>query len=235
MARGWALALLVLLTFAASLLVHAPARLLSGVLAPVWMASAWGGNVLAGESRGSFSGEPLLLGWQWHPQALARLALVMDIQSRIGLIADAHVRVSPFSRQLDADRLELTSALASRLLPGSQLPAWAGRNLSLQQSRAGWQSASGVLRSSGGPVKLNLQGQVHELNLPPALLRLSVRDDGLVIDLRQQEGDAALATVSLLASQRIQWQVRDRLLRLKPGYVSKNDPDLVVLTVSEPL
>lgn len=234
MARRLALALLVLLAFAASLLAHAPARLLSTLLAPAWVASAWGGSLLAGESRGNFSGEPLLVGWQSHPQALARLTLSFDVQSRGGLAADAHVRVSPLSRQLDADRFELTSALASRL-SGSQLPAWSGRNLNLVHAGGAWQSASGLLRSPGGPVRLNLQGQVHELNLPPALLRLSVRDGGLVIDLRQQEGDAALATVSLLASQRIQWQVRDRLLRLKPGYVSQNDPDLVVLTVSEPL
>lgn len=235
MARRLAWGLLVLLAFAISLLVHAPARLLAGPLAPAWMASAWGGSVLAGESRGSVSGEPLTLGWQWHAQALAGAALALDLRARGGLTADAHVRVTPLSRTLDLDQLALTSALASRLLPGSQLPAWRGQGLALARTRAGWSSASGSLRSPGGPVRLNLQGQVHELNLPPAVLRLSVREHDLVIDLRQQEGDAALATVSLLASQRIQWQVRDRLLRLKPGYVSQNDPDLVVLTVSEPL
>lgn len=225
----------ILLVLVCSLILHAPAWVLDKAVRGHWQASAWGGSVVEGESQGSLMGNMQQLAWHWHPAALLRLALTLDLRARGGLTSDGQVTLTPLRKRFEADRLDLSAALASQMLTGSQLPAWSGRGIVLEHDHGGWSEASGVLRSPGGAVRLNLQGQVYELTLPPVVLRLAAREGDLVIDLRQQADNGVLATVTLTASQRIKWQVHDRLLRLKTGYVSQNNPDLVVLTVSEPL
>lgn len=230
------LSLLLLLTFLLSLLLHAPARVVSGQVPPVLQAGEWGGTLLTGQVSGRYGQWPLYLAWDWRLSALWRLAIGVDAEVR-GLV-DARVEASrgPLSWRVDMATLRIPAGPSDWLGRGTVLPAWQGGGLAFSRRHGGaWQAGSGSLSTPGGLLKLNLQGQTHEIQLPPARIIWRVSEGALIGDLRQVEGNAALATLTLTADNRIQWQIRDRLLRMKAGYSSQNDPDLVVLTVAGPL
>lgn len=192
---------------------------------------------MAGQFAATYRGRPLYAAWQLRWQDLLRLQAGLTLRLRGDIGADAVLRRGLLGGwRLELASLALMPEAGGWLLPGSQLPAWRGQDVVLARAGSGaWREAEGRLTSAGGPLQLSLQGQVQSLTLPPATLRWSLREQDLVGELRQRDGDLPLASLTLTASQRIQWQLRDRLLRLKPGYASQNNPDLVVLTVSEPL
>ena len=230
------LALPVLLIFLLSLLLHAPSRLLSGLLPSDLQVEAWGGSLIDGQLRGRVGQQSVQLAWVWHPAALLRLSLDMDIRLATPLQASFRLTRGPLADALAVSALRIPAGAAPWLGQGNVTPGWQGHDLSFSRRHAGaWHQGEGVLTSPGGPLRLDLQGQVQELVLPPARIVWRNQADSLVGELRQADGNAALATLTLTGDNRIQWQVRDRLLRLKAGYASQNDPDLVVLTVAEPL
>jgi len=218
-----------------SLALHAPARLLGGLLPPVLGAEAWGGSCLQGQLSGHYRGQAYYVSWVAAPEALLRgtLRASFSLQGPISAAVSAERRPGGWSAEMD--EVTLTPAAASWFGAQMQTPAWQGRQLAVSRARDGiWHDAAGALRTAGGPLQLVLQGQTHAIVLPPARIVLSVRDERLHIDL-QQADRKPLGAVILTADGRIEWQLRDRLLRLKAGYASQNDPDLIVLKVSEPL
>lgn len=226
-----------LLVLSVSLALHAPARLLASAVPGGIQVAAWGGSVMSGQLAGTRQGRPLFLAWQLRGQDLLRLQAGIDLRVRGDISTDASLRRGLFGGwQLDMARLQLSSEAGAWIGQGMRLPAWQGHQLVLARAGDGrWREADGLLSTTGGALELTLQGQLQSLQLPPATLRWLQRGDDLVGELRQRDGNLPLAAVTLTAGQRIQWQLRDRLLRLKPGYASQNNPDLVVLTVSEPL
>lgn len=220
-----------------SLVLHAPARWLAPAVPASLPVSAWGGSVMAGQLAATYRGRPLYAAWRLRWPDLLRLQAGLDLRLRGEIGTDAVLRRGLLGGwRLELSRLTLTAQAGAWLLPGSQLPAWEGRDVVLARAGGGaWREAGGRLASSGGPLQLNMQGQIQSLTLPPVVLRWSLREQDLIGELRQRDGDLPLASVTLTAGQRIQWQLRDRLLRLKSGYSSQNNPDLVVLSVSEPL
>lgn len=226
-----------------SLLLHAPASLLAARLAPVLAAAgataggiAMGGTLLDGQLQAQRQGQSLFVAWQLKLGSLWRLAYGADIRlaGPIALMADWQKR--PGSWSLALTDVKTQAGDAAWLQPQLVLPSW--RSSQMQFSRTGdgsWQSGTGQLQTEGGLLRVNLQGQIQEMQIPASVLRWRVVNNNLVGELRQQADDGALAAITLTADQRIQWQIRERLLRLKPGYLGRNDLDLVVLTVSEPL
>lgn len=230
------LALPVVLILLLSLLLHAPARVISGALPSALQIDAWGGSLLDGQAQGRFQQQPVHLAWDWHPARLLRLSLGLDLLLQGPVSAELMLDRGPLTSALEISRLAIPAGNAPWLGSGTVLPAWQGSGLRLVRSHAGaWRQGEGSMTTAGGPLRLSLQGQVQALVLPPSRVTWRVQNDDLIGELRQIDGNAALATLTLTDDQRIQWQIRDRLLRLKSGYVSQNDPDLVVLTVAEPL
>lgn len=230
------LAVPVVLVFLLSLLLHSPAKVASSALPPGLQADSWGGSLLDGQVEGRLGLQPVHIAWDWHPLSLLRLSLGLGLTLQGPVSAELMLDRGPLSLSLDITRLRIPAGDAPWLGNGTVLPSWQGSALHFVRRHSGaWSAGEGVMTTAGGPLRLNLQGQVQALTLPPSRVTWQVRDDNLVGELRQVAGNAALATLTLTADHRIQWQVRDRLLRLKAGYVSQNDPDLVVLTVAEPL
>lgn len=230
------LAVPILLALLLSASLHAPSRLLASSLPPALQAQAWGGSLLSGQMQGYYRSQSLHAAWRWLPSRLLRLQLGLELGLHGPLEAEALLLRGPFSRAVYVSLLRIPAGNADWLASGTLLPAWQGRDMHFARKSSGeWTAGEGLLLSNGGALRLNLQGQVQELVLPPASIRWQVREGALAGELRQRADNAALATLTLTADNRIQWQVRDRLLRLKPGYSSQNDPDLVVLTVAEPL
>ncbi len=230
------LAVPVMLVFLLSLVLHAPAKVVSGVLPSGFQANAWGGSLRDGQVEGRLGMQPVHLAWDWHPLSMLRLSLGLGLTLQGPAFAELMLDRGPLSLSLDIARLRIPAGDASWLGNGTVLPAWQGSDLRFVRRHTGaWRDGEGVMVTTGGPLRLNLQGQVQALTLPPSRITWRIQEDNLVGELRQIAGNAALATLTLTADHRIQWQVRDRLLRLKAGYASQNDPDLVVLTVAEPL
>ncbi len=237
------MAIPVALMLLASLLLHAPASLLSSRLAPALplMGAAAsdikvGGTLLDGQLQMQRQGQPLYLAWQLQLGNLWRLAYGTGITlaGPIELRADWQKR--PDAWMLGLTDVKTQAGDASWLQPQLVLPAWHSPQMQFSRAVNGdWQSGSGELQTEGGLLRINLQGQMQEMQIPAAALRWRVVKNNLVGELRQRADDGALAAITLTADQRIQWQIRERLLRLKPGYLGRNDLDLVVLTVSEPL
>ncbi len=237
------MAIPVALMLLASLLLHAPASLLLSRLAPALSPFGIvandvrvGGTLLDGQVQMQRQGQPLYLAWRLQLGQLWRLAYGADITlaGPVELRADWQKR--PDGWALSLTDVKTQAGDASWLQPQLVLPAW--RSSQMQFSRAingDWQSGSGELQTEGGLLRINLQGQTQEMQIPASVLRWRLVKNNLVGELRQRADDGALAAITLTADQRIQWQIRERLLRLKPGYLGRNDLDLVVLTVSEPL
>lgn len=237
------LAIPVALMLLASLLLHAPASLLASRLASALSANdvlaanaTIGGTLLNGQLQVQRQGQPLYLAWQLQLDALWRLAYGADIAiaGPIALKADWQKRPSGWS--LTVTSVKTQAGDASWLQPQLVLPSWRSPQLEFSRASNGdWRSGSGELQTEGGLLRINLQGQMQEMQIPAAALSWRVVNNNLLGELRQRADDGVLAAITLTADQRIQWQIRERLLRLKPGYLGRNDLDLVVLTVSEPL
>lgn len=237
------MAIPVALMLLASLLLHAPASLLSArlapALAPIGIATGdlrMGGTLLDGQLQMQRQGQPLYLAWQLQLGSLWRLTYGADITLAGPVELRAGWQKRPDGWALDLADVKTQAGDASWLQPQLVLPSW--RSPQMQFSRAingDWRSGSGELQTDGGLLRINLQGQIQEMQIPASALRWRVVKNSLVGELRQRADDGALAAITLTADQRIQWQIRERLLRLKPGYLGRNDLDLVVLTVSEPL
>lgn len=228
------LAIPVALMLFASLLLHAPASLLASRLAA--SDATVGGTLLNGQLQTQRQGQPLYLTWQLQLDALWQLAYGadIDIAGPVVLKADWQKRLGGWS--LAVTDLKTQAGDASWLQPQWILPAWHSPQLTFSRASNGdWRSGQGELKTEGGLLRINLQGQIQEMQVPAAVLRWQVVNNNLVGELRQSVDGGVLAAITLTADQRIQWQIRERLLRLKPGYLGRNDLDLVVLTVSEPL
>lgn len=227
---------LLLLVFGFSALYHAPARLLAPLMAPTLGVNNWGGTLFNGQALGAFKQKPFFITWQWRAIELWRFRL--SAQASVAGPFDAVMTASksPLGWQMHLSNLRLPAGQSVLLGPGTAIPAWQSPSLRIARASDGqWIEADGSLLTAGGMLRLNLQGQVQEINLPSSALNWSIKDGNLVGDLRQRAGNMALATLTLTHDDRIQWQIRDRLLRLKPTYTSTNSPDLIVLTVAEPL
>lgn len=234
--KRFLLALPVLLILLLSLALHAPARILAGLLSPGMQVQAWGGSLVDGQLTGMLGTQPLHLDWTLKPAQLLWLTTALDARAQGPLDARMLLARGPRTWSVSFPQLRLAAGPLPALGGGTVTPAWQGRDLEFARRHAGaWVRGAGSLLTAGGPLRLSLQGQMHELLLPAARISWSVRDEALIGELRQQSDNAALATLTLSADHRIQWQLRDRLLRLKAGYQAGNDPDLIVLTVSEPL
>lgn len=225
-----------ILALLVSLLVHAPARLLAPALPANVPVVAWGGSLLNGQLNTLVQQKPLYIAWQWQPLALLRASLAAKL-TLLGVVqTHAQMRKSALGWTLVLDDISLPPEAFALVSPGAVLPAWQGRGLHVARDHGGdWRDAGGTLQTTGGPLRLDLQGQIQELNLPASTLRWQASKGSLVGQLQQQSDNAVLATLTLTANNRIQWQIRDRMLRLKAGYVSKSDPDLIVLSVAQPL
>lgn len=237
------MAIPVALMLLASLLLHAPASLVSSRLAPALSSFGVvasdvraGGTLLDGQLQMQRQGQPLYLAWRLQLGHLWRLAYGADVTLAGPVELRSVWQKRPNGWTLDLADVKTQAGDASWLQPQLVLPAW--RSSQMQFSRAingDWQSASGELQTEGGLLRVNLQGQIQEMQIPASVLRWRMVKNNLVGELRQRADNGALAAITLTADQRIQWQIRERLLRLKSGYLGRNDLDLVVLTVSEPL
>jgi hypothetical protein len=234
--KRFAFVCLLLLVFGFSVLYHAPARLLAPLMQPTIGVSNWGGTLFNGQMLGAYSQKPFFITWQWRAAEVLRLRLSANASVAGPFDAVLAASKSPLGWQMDMTDLRLPAGQSVFLGPGTAIPAWKSPSLVIARSSDGyWTQAEGSLLTAGGMLRLNLQGQVQEINLPSSALNWTIKDGNLVGDLRQREGNMALATLTLTHDNRIQWQIRDRLLRLKPTYSSTNSPDLIVLTVAEPL
>lgn len=226
-----------------SLLLHAPVSLLATRLDAALSMSdfltppvALGGTVLDGQLQAQRQGRPLYVAWKLRLDALWQLSYGAEINLVGPMALTADWRKSPRSWSLTLPQLQTQAGDASWLQPQLVLPAWRGRHLAFSRANDGrWLEGGGELQTPGGLLRMNLQGQIQEMQIPAAALRWRVVGNNLQGELRQQADGGVLAALTLTADQRIQWQIRERLLRLKPGYLGRNDLDLVVLTVSEPL
>lgn len=227
---------LLLMVFGFSALYHAPARLLAPSMPPTFGVNTWGGTLFNGQILGAYKQKPFFITWQWRAAELWRLRLSAQASVTGPFDAVMEAAKSPLGWQIDLTNLRLPAGESVLLGLGTMTPAWQSPALTIARAGDGqWTQADGVMITAGGMLRLNLQGQVQEINLPSAALTWTITDGNLVGDLRQRDGNMALATLTLTHDDRIQWQVRDRLLRLKPNYTSTNSPDLIVLTVAEPL
>lgn len=234
LSRRWLLLPFILVVLV-SLLAHAPSRVLQSSLPANFQPERWGGSIFNGQVAGRYQQFPAYVDWNWRQSGLLTLSLAGDLRVRSTLTADLSLSRGIFNWRIDAPLVALAAGAVPGLPAGFIMPAWRGGNIQLARAYSGeWQQASGRLLTAGGPMRLVLQGQVQEVSLPAAVIELSLRDQDLVVDMKTDAGEA-LATMTLTADRRVQWQLRDRLLRLKPGYVSQNDLDLIVLTVAEPL
>lgn len=218
-----------------SLLAHAPSRVLQSSLPASFQPERWGGSIFNGQVIGRYQQFPTYVDWKWRQSGLLTLSLAGNLRVRSAVTADLSFARGLLSWHIDAPLVALTAGAVPGLPAGFVMPAWRGGNIQVVRAYSGeWKQASGRLLTAGGPMRLVLQGQVQDISLPAAVIELSLRDQDLVADMKTEAGEA-LATMTLTADHRVQWQLRDRLLRLKPGYVSQNDLDLIVLTVAEPL
>lgn len=236
------LAIPVTLALLVSLLLHAPVSMMSSRLAVMLpqeirdQGVMFGGTLLDGQLQMQQQSRPLYLAWQLRLNDLWRLAYGADIQlaGPVALKATWLNRLTGWT--VSVSEVSTQAGDARWLQPELVLPSWHSAGMTFARDDNGnWSAADGELQSDGGAFRINLQGQIQEMQLPAATLRWRVVNNSLVGELRQREDGGALAAITLTADQRIQWQIRERLLRLKPGYLGQNDLDLVVLTVSEPL
>ncbi len=234
LSRRWLL-LPFILVLLLSLLAHAPARILQSSLPAGFQAERWGGTIFSGQVTGRFKQFPMYVDWNWRQRGVFTLSLQGDLRVRSAVTADLIANKGLFGWNMDIPMVVLAAGALPGLPADFVMPAWRGSNVSVARARSGeWKQAAGRLLTAGGPMRLVLQGQVQEVTLPAAVIQLSLQEQNLVANLTTDAGEA-LATMTLTADHRVQWQLRDRLLRLKPGYVTQNDPDLIVLTVAEPL
>lgn len=237
------MALPIAIVFLISLVLHAPASLVMSRLAPMLMTNGvdpqqvvLGGTLRDGQMQMHRQGIPFYMAWQLQLGALWRLGYGSDLTLGGPVALKASWQKQPGKWAIQLKDVQTQSGDASWLLPELAMPAWRSRDMQFARSHQGeWLQASGELTSNGGLLRLNLQGQIQEMQIPASVLHWKVVNKNLVGELTQRADGGALAAVTLTADQRIQWQIRERLLRLKPGYLGKNDLDLVVLTVSEPL
>lgn len=228
--------LFLLMVFGFSALYHAPARLLASAMPPTLGVNTWGGTLFNGQVLGAYKQKPFFITWQWRASELWRLRLTAQASVAGPFDALMAASKSPLGWHMDLTDVRLPAGESVLLGPGTSIPAWQSPVLTIARASNGqWTQANGAMITAGGLLRLNLQGQVQEINLPSAALTWSLNEGNLVGDLRQRDGNMALATLTLTHDDRIQWQIRDRLLRLKPNYTSTNSPDLIVLTVAEPL
>lgn len=237
------LAIPVALMLLASLLLHAPVSLLASRLASAFSANdalaanvEMGGTLLNGQLQMRRQGQPLYMAWQLQLDALWHLAYGADISLAGPMELKAAWQKRPGDWSLAVTDMRTRAGDASWLQPQLILPSWRSTQLAFSRASNGdWRAGSGELQTEGGLLRVNLQGQIQEMQIPASTLRWRVVNTNLVGELSQRADGGALAAITLTADQRIQWQIRERLLRLKPGYLGRNDLDLVVLTVSEPL
>ena len=225
-----------------SLLLHAPASMLASRLSTLLSHEAlvadarFGGTLLNGQLQMQQQSRPLYLAWELRLDPFWQLAYGADIRvaGPVALKANWLKRFGGWS--LSVSDVKTPAGDASWLQPELVLPAWRSSQMTFARERNGsWSAGSGELQTEGGLLRINLQGQIQEMQIPAAVLRWRIVNNNLVGELRQREDGGVLAAITLTADQRIQWQIRERLLRLKSGYLGRNDLDLVVLTVSEPL
>ncbi len=241
--KWFMMAMPIVIVLLVSLVLHAPASLVVSRLAPVMAANgadagsvALGGTLLDGQLQTRRQGMPLYIAWQLQLSSLWRFAYGADLILGGPVALKANWQKQPGQWSLQVTDVLTQAGDASWLLPQLVMPAWRSDTMQFARNTKGeWLNASGELVTQGGLLRLNLQGQIQEMQIPAALLRWRIVNQNLVGELSQRADGGALAAVTLTADQRIQWQIRERLLRLKPGYLGKNDLDLVVLTVSEPL
>ena len=241
--KWFMMAMPIVIVLLISLVLHAPASLVVSRLTPVMAASgadagsvALGGNLLDGQLQTRRQGIPLYIAWQLQLSSLWRFAYGADLILGGPVTLNANWQKQPSRWSLQITDVLTQAGDASWLLPQLAMPAWRSESMQFTRNTRGeWLNASGELVTQGGLLRLNLQGQIQEMQIPAAVLRWRILNQNLVGELSQSADGGALAAVTLTADQRIQWQIRERLLRLKPGYLGKNDLDLVVLTVSEPL
>jgi len=241
--KWFMMAMPIVIVLLISLVLHAPASLVVSRLAPVMAANgadagsvALGGTLLDGQLQTRRQGMPLYIAWQLQLSSLWRFAYGADLILGGPVALNANWQKQPGQWSLQVTDVRSQAGDASWLLPQLVMPAWRSDTMQFARNTKGeWLNASGELVTQGGLLRLNLQGQIQEMQIPAAVLRWRIVNQNLVGELSQRADGGALAAVTLTADQRIQWQIRERLLRLKPGYLGKNDLDLVVLTVSEPL
>lgn len=236
-------ALPIAIVFLISMLLHAPAQVLLSRLSPALTAGGidpqqvlLGGTLRAGQIQAQRQGSPFYMAWQLKLAALWRLSYGADVILAGPVSLKASWQKQPGQWVVQLSDVQTQGGDASWLLPQLAMPAWRSREMQFARDTSGeWRQGRGELSSNGGLLRLNLQGQIQEMHIPAAVLRWKIVNKNLVGELTQRADGGALAAITLTADQRIQWQIRERLLRLKPGYLGKNDLDLVVLTVSEPL
>ena len=241
--KWFMMAMPIVIVLLISLVLHAPASLVVSRLAPAMAANgadagsvALGGTLLDGQLQTRRQGMPLYIAWQLQLSSLWRFAYGADLILGGPVALKANWQKQPSQWSLQVTDVRSQAGDASWLLPQLVMPAWRSDTMQFARNTKGeWLNASGELVTQGGLLRLNLQGQIQEMQIPAAVLRWRIVNQNLVGELSQRADGGALAAVTLTADQRIQWQIRERLLRLKPGYLGKNDLDLVVLTVSEPL
>jgi hypothetical protein len=241
--KWFLMALPVVLVLLLSLVLHAPASLVLSRLAPVMTANGvdssnagFGGILLDGQLQTRRQGMPLYIAWRLQLSSLWRFAYGADLTLGGPVALKANWQKQPGQWSLQITDVLTQAGDASWLLPQLVMPTWRSEGMRFTRNTQGeWLNASGELVTQGGMLRLNLQGQIQEMQIPAATLRWRIVNKNVVGELKQLADGGDLAAITLTADQRIQWQIRERLLRLKPGYLGKNDLDLVVLTVSEPL
>lgn len=228
------LLLVLVIVMAASYALHIPASWLASKQIPGLIVDTWGGTLINGQLKGRFANQPVFLAWHLHPEALLALRVELDVALRGPLDTDFTfaIKQGRLAATIPTVRLHPTFA---NWLGRLQITRWQGGPLVLERAASGaWLAARGRLSTPGGPMRVVLQQQLHDIDLPPSQVVLGVTGRDLNLVLRQLDGQP-LGSVTLTADKRIEWQLRERLLRFKKGYTGQNNPDQVVLKVSEPL
>jgi len=175
--KWFMMAMPIVIVLLISLVLHAPASLVVSRLAPVMAANgadagsvALGGTLLDGQLQTRRQGMPLYIAWQLQLSSLWRFAYGADLILGGPVALNANWQKQPGQWSLQVTDVRSQAGDASWLLPQLVMPAWRSDTMQFARNTKGeWLNASGELVTQGGLLRLNLQGQIQEMQIPAAV------------------------------------------------------------------
>ncbi len=240
--RFWPYVLVGLFCLALALLAQAPARLMQKfwpASLPV-QATAWGGSLWSGQMAWRHGETQGQLRWRLRPWTLVLGKLSLDLEAGGALQLNGRAALGLGGWSVSGLQGEVPGELIQGFLPGGwSFPGavqMQGVSLGREGYKSGaWDEALGQLAWGGGAMRLSVNGQSQDAQLPPLNIVLGLADDKLQLRLVEAAGQSALGEVLLGADNMLETRLRQRLLRYSPSYRGQGDPEQVVVTSRQPL